>query len=97
VVASVLTAVLIQRVDKIPQQEFTNIVKSHPGAFLSPDAPAWLSAAASTFSVFNIWIVALLIIGFKVVGKVSTGRAAVTALVPWVVWLVAKAGLASLF
>jgi len=47
--------------------------------------------------VFNIWIVALLIIGFKVVGKVSTGRAAVAALVPWVVWLVAKAGLASLF
>ena len=96
-VASVLTAVLIQRVGKIPQQEFTNIVKSHPGAFLSPDAPAWLSAAASTFSVFNIWIVVLLIIGFKVVGKVSTGRAAVAALVPWVVWLVAKAGLASLF
>jgi hypothetical protein len=97
VLASVLTAVLIQRVGLIPQQEFTNIVKSHPGAFLSPDAPAWLSAAASTLSVFNIWIVVLLIIGFKVVGKVSTGRAAVAALVPWLVWLGAKAGLAALF
>jgi hypothetical protein len=47
--------------------------------------------------VFNIWIVVLLIIGFKVVGKVSTGRAAVAALVPWLVWLGAKAGLAALF
>ncbi|PWB74989.1 MAG: hypothetical protein C3F15_06825 [Holophagae bacterium] len=97
VVASVLTAVLIQRVGMIPQQEFTNIVKSHPGAFLSPDAPAWLSAAASTLSVFNIWIVVLLIIGFKVVGKLSTARATVAALVPWLVWLVAKSGLAALF
>jgi len=96
-VASVLTAALIQRVDKIPQQEFTNIVKSHPGAFLSADAPAWLSAAASTVSVFNIWIGALLIIGFRVVGKVSTGKAVVAALVPWLVWLVAKAGLAAIF
>jgi len=97
VVASVLTAILVQRVGMIPQQEFTNIVKSHPGAFLSPDAPAWLSAAASTLSVFNIWIVVLLTIGFRVVGKVSTGKAAVAALVPWLVWLVIKAGLATLF
>jgi hypothetical protein len=97
VVTSVLTAVLIQRVDRIPQQEFTNILKSHPGAFLSPDAPAWLSAAASTLSVFNIWSVVLLIIGFRVVGKVSTGKAAVAAIVPWLVWLVAKAGLATVF
>ena len=96
-VASVLTAALIQRVDKIPQQEFTNIVKSHPGAFLPADAPAWLSAAASTVSVFNIWIVVLLIIGFRVVGKISTGKAVVAALVPWLVWLVAKAGLAAIF
>jgi len=97
VVASVLTAILVQRVGTIPQQEFANIVKSHPGAFLSADAPAWLSAAASTLSVFNIWIVVLLIIGFRVVGKVSTGKAVVAALVPWLVWLVAKAGLAAIF
>jgi len=96
VVDSVLTAILVQRVGMIPQQEITNIVKSHPGAFF-PDAPAWLSAAASTLSVFNIWIVVLLIIGFRVVGKVSTGKAAVAAIVPWLVWLVIKAGLATLF
>jgi hypothetical protein len=97
VVASVLTAILIQRAGMIQQQELTNIVKSHPGAFLSADASAWLSAAAGTLSVFNIWIVVLLIIGFRVVGKVSTGKAAVAALVPWLVWLVVKAGLAAIF
>jgi hypothetical protein len=32
-----------------------------------------------------------------VVGKISTARATVAALVPWLVWLVAKSGLAALF
>lgn len=93
-VLSVLTAVLIQRAGMIPQEEMVNLVKSHPGAFLAPDTPAWLGAIASTFSVFNIWTVVLLVLGFKIVGRLSTAKAAVAALVPWGVWTVAKAGLA---
>ncbi len=96
-VASVLACVLVQRMGKIPQDELQNIVKSHPGAFLSPDAPAWLGSLASTFSVFNIWTVVLLVIGFKVVGRISTGRALVVALVPWTVWIAGKVGLTALF
>ena len=96
-VASVLTIVLVQRVGKIPQQELTDIVKSHPGALLSPDAPAWLSAAASTFSVFNIWTVILLVVGFRVVGRISTAKALVVALVPWLAWLAAKSAMAAAF
>ncbi len=95
--AGVLTCVLIQRMGKISQEEIPNIVKSHPGAFLSPDAPAWLGSLASTFSVFNIWTVVLLVIGFKVVGKLSTGRAVVVALVPWTIWIAGKVGLTALF
>lgn len=94
-VVSLLTAILVQRIGKIPQQELTDVVKSHPGAFLSPDAPAWLDAAASTLSVFNIWTVVLLVIGFRIVGRVSTGKAVTVALVPWLIWIVAKAGLAA--
>ena len=97
VVQLVLTSVLIQRMGKMPQEDLANVVKSHLGAFLSPDAPAWLTAAASTINIFNVWTVVLLIIGFATVGKISRGRAAVVALVPWVVWLVGKAGAAALF
>ena len=82
----------MQRVGKVPQQELANIVKANVGAFMSADAPAWLTAAGSTISIFNIWAVVLLIIGFATVGKLSRGKAAVAALVPWVVWIVAKAG-----
>jgi len=93
----VLMAVLVQRVGKVPQSELEHIVKANLGAFLSADVPAWLTAAAGTISIFNIWAVVLLIIGFATVGKLSRGKAAVVTLVPWSVWIVAKAALAAVF
>jgi hypothetical protein len=96
-VALILTAILVQRIDKVPQNEIANVVKANLGAFLSPDTPAWLAAVASTISIFNIWTVILLIIGFATVGKLSKGKAAAVALVPWIVWIVAKAGLGAVF
>lgn len=92
-VATVLTVALIQRVDKITEQEIPNLVKSHLGVLLPADAPAWLSSMASTFSVFNIWTLALLVVGFKVVGRLSSTRAAIAVLVPWAIWLAGKAGM----
>jgi hypothetical protein len=94
-VALVLSGVLIQRVGKVPQEELANVVKANLGAFMSPDAPAWLLATASTISIFNIWAVVLLIIGFTTVGKISKGKAAVVTLVPWVTWIVVKAAIAA--
>lgn len=93
-VALVLTGILVQRVGKVPQQDLANIVKANLGAFMSPETPAWLTAAASTISIFNIWTVALLIIGFATVGKISRGKAAVAALVPFITWMVVRAGFA---
>jgi len=94
VVALILTGVLVQRVGKVPEQELGNIVKANLGAFLSPETPAWLSSAAGTISIFNIWVVVLLIMGFATVGKLSRGKAAVAALVPWIAMIVIKAGFA---
>ncbi len=94
-VALVLTGVLIQRVGKVPQEELANVVKANLGAFMSPDAPAWLSAAGSTISIFNIWAVVLLIMGFSAVGKISKGKAVAVTLVPWITWIVAKAAFAA--
>ncbi|MDH3815683.1 MAG: hypothetical protein OEV48_14430, partial [Acidobacteriota bacterium] len=88
---------LVQRVGKVPQTELEHIVKANLGVFLSADVPAWLTAAAGTISIFNIWAVVLLIIGFSTVGKISRGKAAIVTLVPWGVWIVAKAGLAVVF
>ena len=76
------------------QQDLANLVKANVGAFLSPETPAWLTSAAGTISIFNIWVVVLLIMGFATVGKISRGKAAVAALVPWIAMIVVKAGFA---
>ncbi len=94
-VALVLTSVLIQRLGMVPQEELANVVKANLGAFMSPDAPAWLLAVGSTISIFNIWAVVLLIIGFSAVGKISVGKATVVTLVPWGAWIVVKAAIAA--
>lgn len=96
-VQSVLMAVLIQRVDQISQYELTNVVKASVGSFLAADTPNAIKAVADSISVFNIWAVILLIVGFTIVGKISRGKATVVALVPWIVYLVAKAGIAAVF
>ena len=93
----VLTAILVQRIDKVQPGQLERVVKANLGAFLSPDIPAWLMAAASTLSVFNIWAVVLLIIGFTTVGKLSRGKATAVVLVPWAAWVVFKAALAAVF
>ncbi len=93
VVGGILAMILIQRAGLIPQEEVVNVVKAHPAAFMSPDSPPWLLATAGTLSIFNIWTVVLLVIGFKIVGKLSTAQAAVAALIPWGIWIVLKAGL----
>ena len=95
-VALVLLSVLVQRVGKLPQEELGNVVKANLGAFLSPDTPDWLAAAAGTLSIFNVWVVVLLIIGFATVGKLSRGKAVVAALVPWGLWIVVKSAFAAL-
>ncbi len=95
-VQSALMAVLLQRVGEVPQNELANVVKSSLGAFLSPDAPVWLTSIAGTISVFNIWTIVLLVIGFAAVGKISRAKAAIVTLVPWVLYLIAKGGFAAL-
>jgi len=94
-VALVLTSVLVQRLGKVSQEQLANLVKANLGAFMPADAPAWLSAAGSTISIFNIWAVVLLIIGFSAVGKISRSKAAVVTLVPWITWIVVKAAIAA--
>ena len=93
VVGGILTMILIQRAGMIPQEEVANVVKAHPAAFMSPDSPPWLLATAGTLSIFNIWTVVLLVMGFKIVGGLSTSRATVAALIPWGIWIALKAGL----
>ncbi len=95
--SSVLFGVLLQRVGKVPAESLKHLVRSNVGAFLSSDTPAALRAVADTVDVFNLWIIVLLVVGLSTVGRVSRGKALVVALVPWALYLGAKAVMAGLF
>jgi len=89
-VSSAFTAILVQRVDSVPQSALGRMVKSHLGAFLSPESPAWLTQVASSLDVFNLWIVILLVLGMETVGSVSRSKALVVTLVPWGLYIAGK-------
>ena len=93
-VKGILAVVLMQRIGKLPVDELKELVKSNLGAFLSPDAPKWLGALASTVDIFNLWAIALLVIGLSVVGGIPRKRAGVVVGVVWLLWIAGKVGVA---
>ena len=58
-----------------------------PARFVGTDQPVLL-AILGQFDLFAIWIAVLLAIGVKVIGRVSTGQAAVVGVVMWLVGLI---------
>jgi len=88
-----LMIILVQRVDKIPATALQNLVKGSVGAFLPAGAPAWQTALGSSLSIFNLWIIVLLVLGMSAVGRISRGAAATVVLVPWVLYVLGKTAL----
>ncbi len=66
-------------------------------ASLAPEgaSPAVVSLLSSV-DVFSIWALVLLILGYSVVARVSRGAAAGGVIVVWLVYVLGKAGLATL-
>jgi hypothetical protein len=61
------------------------------GAFLSPETPAALRAAASSIDLFTFWIMILLAIGVSTVArKMSFGKAFAGLLFPWLLFVILK-------
>ena len=81
----------------LTQTEAQQLVRSNMGAFLPESAPAALRAAASSFDVFSIWALVLLVVGFRRIPGLSKGAATATPVVLWVLWIVVKTGWAALF
>ena len=69
------------------------------GAFLDASAvPKWLHSVAASIDVFSIWVMLLLALGFSAaLGKMRFSRALILVLSSWIVWVLAKAGWATVF
>ena len=66
-------------------------------AYYLPDSAPWLRAGLSFIDIFGLWQLALLVIGTKVVARVSMAQAATVAVGWWCVGLVLSVGLAAAF
>ncbi len=95
IVTNGLFVILVQRVDKLSATALQNLVKGSAAAFLPVDAPAWQAALGSSLSVFNLWIIALLVLGMSTVGRISRAAATTVVLVPWVLYVLGKTVLAA--
>jgi hypothetical protein len=72
-------------------------LKSNVGAFLSPDAPAFLSSVASSVDVFSLAALALLVVGMKKLPEMPPGAAVAVPVVLWAVYVLGKAAMAAVF
>lgn len=78
--------------------DLRNPLAFNGGAFLSSDAPKWLTALASSFDLFTIWLIALLAIGYAATSrKLTVGKAATGIVVLWALWVVVKVGWTAAF
>ncbi len=65
-----------------------------PAAFLTGDSTDKLFRFLAAFDIFNLWYIALFVIGAKVCLSISTVRAALAVLTPWLIWHVVTSSLA---
>jgi len=69
-----------------------NMVAENVGAFLSADAPKWLSALGSSLDLFWMWCLALAAVGFSAAEpkRIKPGAAFGTVFGLWAVWVACK-------
>ncbi len=73
-----------------------SILKSNLGAFASEETGPAMLGLLSSLDLFTLWSVALLVIGYSIVGRVSKSTATLATVGLWVLWILIKVGFASL-
>jgi len=91
----ILTIVIIARGSVDPTQMAT-VLKSNPAFLVDMKEHAVLFSLLSTFDIFTIWTIILLIIGFAAVSKSSKAKSAAIVISLWVVFILIKIGFAAI-
>lgn len=73
-----------------------SVLLSHLGAFAPESAGPVLTALLTSVDLFSVWCIALLVLGFEVVGRVSRRASAVAVGLVWGLGVLLKVGAAAL-
>jgi hypothetical protein len=80
----------------VGMEEMADLVRSNPGFLVGMKTNPGLFSLLSSFDVFSIWMVILLIIGFSFVARVSKAKSAVIVITLWAVWTLGATGFAAI-
>lgn len=94
-----LLAVVVLLLKDPETVDLKNLVSSNVAAFLGSDAPRWLQSLGSSLDLFSFWVIALLATGFSAASpkKIRVGSALGVVVAFWLLYVLAKAGLAAAF
>jgi hypothetical protein len=94
-----LLGILIVSIKDPASIDLQNIVASNAGAFLSSDAPKWLTTLLGSVDLFSFWTMILLAIGFATAApkQLTTGKAFAWIFVVWLGFVVVKVGFTAAF
>jgi hypothetical protein len=91
IIKSVVTLIIIvAKGGMIPAQTLTTIVRSNLGFLADYKTNPMAFALLSSFDIFSLWFLILLIIGFAYVSRVSKAKSAVIIISLWIVVLLLK-------
>jgi len=91
IIKSIVTMiVIVARGGMVHPQTLQTIVRSNLGFLVDYKTNPMAFALLSSFDVFSVWFLALMIIGFSYVARVSKVKAAVTIISLWVLVLLLK-------
>ena len=78
------------------QMQTGSVLASNLAVLAPEEASPALVAVLASLDVFSLWVVVLLVLGFSIAAGVSTGLATGVVVLLWLLWIGAKAALASL-
>ena len=93
---SIILAIIAVAQGSIDPAQMATIVKSNPAAFMDAKEQPVLASFLSSFDIFTIWTVVLLILGFSALSRLSKGKTAAIVLGLWFVMIGIKVGFAAL-
>lgn len=85
---------------EINPTEITNLVPTNLGVILPSDTSPFLGSIAASLDIFSIWLLILFVLGFTAIAgarKITRGKIGTIVVSLWLVWVLIKAGAASVF
>lgn len=98
-VAALINLPLILARDAVTPEEVMSggVLVASPEILVSEETSAVVRSLLGSLNFFTLWTLALLILGYRIVARVSLAASTGTVITLWLLWVAGKAGFAALF